>query len=328
MTEFRHKIAFIVPTRNRPSLVVKLLQNLQGQTVRANQVIIVDGSDQPIEAEIKQFLSPGVSYMRVFPPSLTKQRNEGLKALEEDITLAGYLDDDIVLERDAVEAMLRFWEHCPDDVGGSSFNITNRPLIKVNLFGKLFGKVYDKLCNELLGKLFCLDNGRQGVVLRSGFNLTVSPVLKDTYTEWLCGGATVWRRQVLEEFKYDERFSALAYYDDVDFSLLVGHKYKLVVQYAAKVQHLPLPLNLKKYHALARLLVQQRYYVVRKHAQLSLPLFYWATLGHTLSLILGSILTRSLSKFLMACGNISGLFDVIRGNPTQSDEELRKKTTQ
>ncbi len=103
MTKLRHKIAFIVPTRNRPDLLTKLLQSLQEQTVEANQVIVVDGSDQPVEPEIKQFLSPTVSYLRVFSPSLTKQRNEGIKALHEDITLVGYLDDDIVLERDAVE---------------------------------------------------------------------------------------------------------------------------------------------------------------------------------------------------------------------------------
>ena len=58
--------------------------------------------------------------MHVLPPSLTKQRNEGIKALDKDITLAGYLDDDILLEQDAVEAMLRFWEYCADDIGGSN----------------------------------------------------------------------------------------------------------------------------------------------------------------------------------------------------------------
>jgi len=36
--------------------LAKLLQNLQDQTVQANQVIVVDGSDQSVEAEIKQFL--------------------------------------------------------------------------------------------------------------------------------------------------------------------------------------------------------------------------------------------------------------------------------
>lgn len=118
MTNFWHKIALIIPTRNRPALLAKLLQNLRDQTVQANQVIVVDGSDQPVETEIMQFLSPKVLYMHVYPPSLTKQRNAGIKALDKDMTLAGFLDDDIVLEQEAIEAMLRFWEHCPEDIGG------------------------------------------------------------------------------------------------------------------------------------------------------------------------------------------------------------------
>lgn len=312
MTEFRHKIALIIPTRNRPELLTNLLQSFQAQTVQADQVIIVDGSDQPIEAEIKQFLTPGVSYMRVFPPSLTKQRNEGVKALNENITLVGYLDDDTVLERDAVEAMLRFWEHCPDDIGGTSFNITNRPAGKVSLFTRL----YDKF--------FCLYDGRQGVVLRSGVSPIVSPVLEDTYTEWLSGGATVWRRQVLEEFKYDEWFAGGAYVEDIDFSFTVNKKYKLVVLQGARLQHLPPPLNTRKCYSLGKTLVKQRYHLVRKHAELSVPLFYWSTVGRAFSLILGGVLGRSLGGILTALGNIAGLFEVIRGNLVQSEEEFRK----
>jgi len=310
MTNFRHKIALIIPTRNHPVLLAKLLQNLQDQTVQANQVIVVDGSDQPVEAEIKQFLSPGVSYMRVFPPSLTKQRNEGIKALDKDITLAGYLDDDIVLEQDAVEAMLRFWEYCPDDIGGSSFNITNQsrtiPIIK------------------LLGKVFCFDDYRQGVVLRSGFNIGVWPVLKDTYTEWLCGGATVWRRQILEEFKYDEWFVGWAYMEDVDFSFNVAQKYRLIVIKDAKVQHLSSPVDPRKYRSFGRAIVQQRYHFVRKHTQLSLPLFYWATLGQALIGILAGVWSRNSSGILIASGGIAGLLDAIRGNIVQSDTQFRK----
>jgi len=238
VSKFQHKIALIIPTRNRPELLANLLRSLQAQTVKPHQVIIVDGSDQPIETEIKQFLSHSVSYMRVFPPSLTKQRNEGVKALNENTTLVGYLDDDTVLERDAVEAMLSFWEHCPDDLGGSSFNITNRLSGKVSLFTRLFNK------------LFCLNDDRQGVVLRSGANPVVSPVLKDTYTEWLSGGATVWRRQVLEEFKYDEWFAGGAYVEDIDFSLTVAKKYKMVVLQGARLQHLPPPYDTKRCYSL------------------------------------------------------------------------------
>lgn len=312
MAQFRHRIAFIIPTRNRLELLSNLLRSLQEQTVQADQVIIVDGSDQPIESEIKEFLSPTVSYMRVFPPSLTKQRNEGVKALNDNITLVGYLDDDTVLERDAVEAMLRFWEHCPDDVGGSSFNITNRPTGKVSLFTKLFEK------------LFSLNDGRQGVVLRSGASPPLSPVLKDTYTQFLSGGTTVWRRQVLEEFKYDEWFTGGAYVEDIDFSFTVAKKYKLVVLEGARLQHFPLPYNTKKCYSLGKTLVKQRYHLIRKHAELSVPLFYWSTVGRALSLILGGVLERNAGNILTAFGNIAGLFEVFKGNLAQSSEEFRK----
>lgn len=311
MTEFRHKIAFIIPTRNRLGFLIKLLQNLQKQTVTANQVIVVDGSDQPVEPEIKQFLSPSVSYMRVFPPSLTKQRNEGIKALDEDITLVGYLDDDIVLEKDAVKAMLGFWEHCSNDIGGTSFNITNSLPSRLGLFDKLFGK------------LFCIGDGSQGVVLRSGINRVVAPVLKDTYTDWLCGGATIWRRQILEEFKYDEWFKGWAYVEDVDFSFTVSKKYKLVVVQSARVQHFPPPFNSKKLCSLGRTLTIQRYYLVRKHPELSVALFYWATVGLIIGGFLYGIVKRRLEPILVGWGNMAGLFDILRGNLAQVDEEFR-----
>ena len=309
MTEFRHKIALIIPTRNRPDFLSNLLRSFQEQTVQADQIIIADGSDQPIEAEIKQFLSPSVSYMRVFPPSLTRQRNEGIKALNKDITLAGYLDDDMLLERGAVEAMLRFWEHCPEDIGGSAFNITNSG--RTSLF------------NKLLGKVFCFDDFRQGVVLRSGFSTGVSTILEDTYTDWLCG-ATVWRRQILEEFKFDEWFINCPYREDIDFSFTVAQKYKLVVLQGSKVEHLSPPLNPKKCYSFGKTVVQQNYYFVRKHPQLSIPLFYWATLGQTLALALSSVRRLNSVGILRAFGNIAGLFQVIRGNLVQADTQFRK----
>lgn len=314
MTKYHHKIAFIVPTRNRPELLSKLLKSLQEQTVPANQIIVVDGSDEPIESEIRDFLSDTVSCIRVFPPGLTKQRNAGIQALGEDITLAGFLDDDMVLEEDAVEAMLHFWESCPDDVGGSSFNITNNPVPRSGLFGKLFRRA------------FCLGDGRQGGILRSGICTAVSPVLKDTYTEWLSGGATVWRRHILDEFKYDEWFEGGAYVEDVDFSLTVAktYDYKLVVLRDAKAQHFPPPFNPKKCHSLGRMVTQQRYHFARKHAQFSIPRFYWATFGVALGLFISSIPRRSSCDFLKALGSLMGLFDVMRGNLFQTDSEFRK----
>ncbi len=311
MPGFRHKIALIIPTRNRLGLLTKLLQSLQEQTVQANQIVIADGSDQPIESGIKQFSSLPISYVRVFPPSLPKQRNEGIKALDKDITLVGYLDDDIVMEKDAVEAMLRFWERCSDDIGGSSFNITNNLPLRLSLFSKLFFR------------LFCLSNGRKGAILRSGFSTPVAPVLEDIYTDWLSGGATVWRRQILEEFKYDEWYKGWAYTEDLDFSFTVSKRYKLVVLHSARVQHFPPPYNLKRLRSFGKTTIKQRHHFVKKHPQLSIPLFYWATLGRILNNVLYGIVKRRMEPILTALGYIAGVFDILRGNLVQADEEFR-----
>jgi len=314
LTGYKHKLALIIPTRNRAILLTKLLESLKNQTIPADQIIVVDGSDEPIEPNIREFLSSSVTCVRVFPPGLTRQRNAGIQALGADITLAGYLDDDMVLEKDAIEAMLHFWESCPDDVGGTSFNITNNPVPRSGLLGKLFRRA------------FCLGDGRQGVILRSGICTAVSPVLKDTYTEWLSGGATVWRRHILDEFKYDEWFEGGAYVEDVDFSLTVAsnYNYRLVVLRDAKAQHYPPPFNPSKCHTLGRMVTQQRYHFARKHQRFSVGRFYWATFGVALGLFVSSIPRRSKCDFLKALGSLMGLFDVMRGNLFQTDSEFRK----
>ena len=309
MNNFKHKIAFIIPTRNRPELLGKLLRSIQDQTVMPHQVIIVDGSDISIEPKIKEFLSPIFSYNYVFPPSLTKQRNAGIKQLDGKITLAGYLDDDVVLENDAVEKMLLFWEHCPDDVGGTSFNIINAP--KRNLLGRS------------VARLFCMD-GSRGKVLPSGFNTDVYPLLEDTYTEWLCGGATVWRKEILENYKYDEWYVGCSYQEDTDFSFQVAKKYKLIVVQKAKLHHNPPPYDQRKNKTLGKMNVIGRYHFVRKHAQMSVPMFYWGAFGEILYNITRSICERNMGGILLASGNLSGLFHIIKGNLVQEDEIFRK----
>ena len=45
--------------------------------------------------------------------------------LRPEITHAGYLDDDVVLELDAVYEMASFWVTAGSDIGGAAFNVVN-----------------------------------------------------------------------------------------------------------------------------------------------------------------------------------------------------------
>lgn len=308
-TQFKHQLALIIPTRNRSELLITLLQTIQTQSVKPAQIIIVDGSDEPIQQKINGYLSKADTYVHIYPPSLTKQRNEGIKQLHGNITLAGYLDDDIELEPDAIEEMLRFWERCPPDVGGAEFNIINTPEKK---------RFY-----TAVERLFSL-NSAPGKVLRSGISITAHPAKRDLPCEWLCGGATIWKREVLENYKYDEWYLGWATHDDVEFSYRVYKKYRLFVVHRANVFHNPPPVNPEKQRVFFRMSVIGRYYFVKKNPELSVFLFYRAIIHQILLYTFMGFLKRNRQGFYPVQGSLEGLFHVIRGNLIQLDEKYRK----
>jgi len=303
-----HKLAIIVPTRNRPRLLGILLDSLEAQARRPHQVIVVDGSDEPLENSLGDRPGLKLTYLRVFPPSLTRQRNAGLRSLRDDITLVGYLDDDIVVEPEAIKNLLGFWNAAGDDVGGTSFHITNtewRP-------------------PSLADRLFLLNSRRRGVVLRSGYATSIEPTGEANPSEWLCGGATVWRREIVDELDYDEWFAGAANYEDADFSYQAGKKFKLYVLREARVEHNPPPLDPKKMLHFGEMHVTYRWYFVRKHFGRTFPWFYWATLGAMGTCFVSSLIRWKRAPFYSGLGTMIGLAKVLTGRARGINKEFRK----
>ena len=81
MNRYKNMIAIIVPTKDNPEDLYKLLKSMQGLTVRPDQLIIVDGSDGDIGPVMAQFKDLDIDYLRVRPPGLTRQRNAGIGAV-------------------------------------------------------------------------------------------------------------------------------------------------------------------------------------------------------------------------------------------------------
>jgi GT2 family glycosyltransferase len=269
----------------------------------ADQLIVVDGGERTVDGLIRDFPSLNIEYIRFYPPRLTKQRNAGVKALKSEITLVGYLDDDVVLEKDAIEILLNFWKQAGSEVGGTSFCIENENLNirtpKINWFDRWFNYI------------FYIDRGKRGVLLKSGLNTSSYPLHGNTYVEWLCGGATVWRREIIEEYKFDENFGGHGYFDDLDYSFRVGQIYSLVIVADAKVKHFsPTRTPKEWYHIVKSDMVYNRYYFVKKHSKFSIPLFYLATIG----LLLKAAMRSENGFSLEVWGYIVGLFNVVRGN--------------
>jgi glycosyltransferase involved in cell wall biosynthesis len=298
-----HALALVVPTKDRPEDMRTLMQSLRQQTRKADQLIVVDGSDPDIRRVIDEFPDLQIDYVRVFPPSLSKQRNAGMARLNRAITLAGYLDDDIVLEPDAIESMLGFWESADDDIGGASFNIVNAPMPN---------KVFVK-------RWFGIEDRVPGKLLKSGCPTTLGPQDRNIETDWLCGGATVWRRSIVESYKYDEWFVGTGFMEDVDFSFKVKERYRLFLISSARLAHYMSPVRPERQYLLGMWQILNRMYLVRKYRHRGLSVWRaWVAHIGLLMLNVGQAMLKGDIEYLSrARGNFAGILILLRGETRQ-----------
>ena len=256
----RNNIAFVVVTKNRATELRRMLGSLVRQSYPPDQVILVDSGDLPVEGIQKGFPDLRIEYLRCIPPSGTRQRNEGLKRIRPEITLVGFLDDDVVLGEDALCEMMRFWEDAPEDIGGAAFNLINHP--------PLFASWLKSLpFVERLG----LYSRRKGIVLPSGFHTMIGHVSETTFVKWLPTTAVTWQRIVFDTFQFDEWFEGYSYLEDLDFSYRVGKKFGLAVVGSAGYRHYPASTGRGSGYEFGRREIRNRIYFVRKHPELSLP---------------------------------------------------------
>lgn len=234
-----------------------------------------------------------VEYYECYPPGQIRQRNMAISQLDEKTPLVGSLDDDIVLEAKALEVMINFWNKCEPETAGVSFNIVNNPPYR----------------NSLIKAVFGMSSFRQGRVLRSGYNVATTPASKDLKTEWLSGGATVWRQEILKQFAHKEIQSRWAICEDVIFSYPVGKLFSLYVCTDARVRHEHVYDHTKKmkFRYYGKTITLWRLYFVESHPELSRLFYIWMVLGQIVFRIITGLILFQFTNFQYAFGQLEGL---------------------
>lgn len=106
------RVSVVIPTRNRAASVSRLMENLNRQTQKPDEVILVDSSDNKdyrIEL-IRTFTDLPLVWVDA-PPAVCIQRNVGVKAsTSEWIFLC---DDDIELPENYIERLTRYLKDNP-----------------------------------------------------------------------------------------------------------------------------------------------------------------------------------------------------------------------
>lgn len=204
----------VIPTKNRPDDLGRLLVSINSQTELPKNVIIVDQSDI--------FNKPKGSYK--FPinhlhknslSGLTAAKNEGIKHSKSEIIY--FFDDDIILYNDFFETINQQFESYPDIFGICGRQVNSKSsrfkLAMFNIFHTGCFKDIRKKCNS----------GFEKVALKS--------------TNILPGGVTGYRQSIFQEFLFDEKFIKYCLGEDMDFSYRVSSKYKLAFSTKALAIH-------------------------------------------------------------------------------------------
>jgi glycosyltransferase involved in cell wall biosynthesis len=283
MTNDKSKISVLIPTKDRFQDIINCIESILIQTLLPDEIIIVDSSENAELQSTLELLCNKTSFRYVHANvGLTAARNIGVQESTRDIIF--FFDDDVVLEKDFIKEIVDIFDNDPEKrIAGVCGNIVNPE--KHNEFEWSLRSVLTRAIqtlSEAIAIVFLLRKRGDGTFRASGYpNYPyVSNGVKEV--EFLPGGLTGWRREVLNEFKFDERLPGPSICEDDDFSYRVSRKYVNIFTPYAKLVHKVSPIARDKHSEIAKMTVVARYYLSKKNLPQTLKhklAFCWSMIG-------------------------------------------------
>jgi len=227
-------VAVVVCTQQRPDSLKRFLDSLAAQDRHADELIIVDASDNT-ETEEMLHRYPNIPslaarnlYFRVSGSlkGITHQRNFALRWVTSDLVV--FFDDDVELMPDCLSEMERVHREAAEPVAGVGAFMRNQawPLADSWVWR---ARLRLKLVTDL----------RPGSYQRSGISIPWNLINSDGLIEgdWLPGCAMMWKTAIARSIGFYEGFGGYAQGEDLEFSLRARLYGKLLVSGAAQVIH-------------------------------------------------------------------------------------------
>ncbi|MGH2786375.1 MAG: glycosyltransferase family 2 protein [Actinomycetota bacterium] len=265
--------SFIIATRDRPEELLRAVESLVLQTVLPKELCVIDSSaESPVRATVEQ-LCAGVGlsldYHHPAPRGLTVQRNIGIDRTRGDPVFL--IDDDVYLEPDCHEEILKEYERWGPELGGVGPTPTHpsSPRSISVLWRRLFG----------IGGWWPEASGR----MRSGF--WVEGVLESAgvrRVDCFLGYFMSFRRKVFENERFDEALAGYADKEDIDFTYRVSRRFVLVQTPRARCDHLKTETSRLAESQLQRMKLSNHLYLYRKNMPQDLKhkvALWWGFLG-------------------------------------------------
>jgi len=316
----------------RPKPLLKLLKSVMVQTLYPNDILIIDGStNNDTETILKENAFKNLKYFKVDAThrGLTKQRNFGIKEVSPASEIICFLDDDIVLEPNYFEALIKTYSEKNDAlaVGGYIINEVNWTKSDHKKDPSKF--YYDGWMRsepsrfKMRRKFGLLPDAVPGFMptFSHGRSISFLPPSGNIYeVEQLMGGVSSYRKDIFDRFNFSNYFEGYGLYEDADFSLRLAKTGKLYVNTNAQLAHYHDGSGRPNKYSYGKMVLRNGWYVWRvkyPNPTLKARLKWHATAILLTKIRLLNVITTSERKeaFTESLGRIVGWFSLIFNAP-------------
>lgn len=309
----------------RPKPLLQLLQSVQNQTVYPDEILIVDGSiNDETEIALNENRFENLKYFMVPVESrgLTKQRNYGIERVGKEMEIVCFLDDDIILENDYFEQLLKTYDIYPEALGTGGY-------IRNECAYEFVGHDYHAKSDEYYFDGWKRKDGSRFVLRKKlgldsdcppGFSPGFShgrsvsflpPSGKIYEVEQLMGGVSSFKKEVFETLQFSTYFEGYGLYEDTDFALRVAQTGKLYVNTAALLSHYHAVSGRPNRYQYGKMVVRNGWYVwrIKNPKPAGLAKIKWHSITLLLIIIRFSNIfntSNRIAAFTEAVGRIGG----------------------
>jgi len=262
-------VSVIIPTKNRPVDLARTVETLVGQTVSPLELIIVDQSaeksfNQPVPFPVHWIHDPTLS-------GASAARNAAFKQARGDVWL--FLDDDVLLEPDFIEEIIKPYDSGVTGVSGIVTNYSLPPL-KQRLWETIFqrGPFHDE---------------RQTIYRSAGRLGDAKPIRVRQFG----GGLMSFRASTIRDHRFDPHLTGASPGEDIDFCAGLPKGSVLLIAPRARLIHNRSPESRDPTHWIS-VAAQVGSYMRERHWKRGLRnnlCYGWLNVGYVLAAALSSL---------------------------------------
>jgi glycosyltransferase involved in cell wall biosynthesis len=236
------------------------MDSLMIQTYPLSELIIIDSGDQELDNIIKKY-KLNVKYIK-YKAGLTAARNRGIKKSKGDIII--FLDDDVILDSEYIYNIISIFKNFGKEVAAVCGDIISDEM-RSKRFPNYIKYSFIKKIRKLSFGIFFLCSWGDGKFQPSGFPTLPIGKKEILFIECLQGANMAYRKEILDEFKFDEKLHGYCFMEDCDISYRVAQEYKIVYTPHAKLVHNVSSASRDSEFLRMKMLLENHHYLFKKN---------------------------------------------------------------